>query len=206
MTTELDTISVFPTFVYAIEKPEFLNQVRKVVYPLLENEKIKNQLYPVKMSGSIEHDPHIYEFSKFTATTAGNILTDQGYKTDGLGAFFESMWCQEHHMYSNMDQHTHPSSLMVGFYFLDVPENSSVVTFFDPRAGKVATPLDENDPQNVTYASNAFHMFPKPGLLILSNSWLPHAFTKHGNKEPIRFVHFNIGLTEHKQQSNVEII
>jgi hypothetical protein len=104
-----------------------------------------------------------------------------------------------------MDQHTHPGILMVGFYFLDVPENSSAITFFDPRPGKVATGPGEANMADITYASNGFHFAPRPGLLIFTNSWLPHAFTRHGSNDPIRFIHFNIGLTEHKPD-NVEVI
>ena len=40
-------------------------------------------------------------------------------------------------------------------------------------------------------------MAPKAGLLVFAPAWLPHAFTRHGNTVPLRFIHFNIGLTEH---------
>lgn len=206
MNNQLEIIPIFPTFLYAVEKPEFIKQVNLVANDLLQCAEQINPLYPVKMTGSMEMDDRLQDFAKFTAITAGNILNDQGYKTNGQGAYFESMWCQEHKKMSNMEQHTHPHALIVGFYFLNVPSNSSAINFFDPRAGKVATPLEEADPNIFSYASNVFQMQPKPGLLIFTNSWLPHAFTRHGNDSPLRFIHFNIGITEHITNNDVEII
>lgn len=206
MNNQLEVIQIFPTFLYVVEKPEFISQVNMVADELLISAQPKHPLYPMKMTGSMEMDDRLQDFAKFTAITAGNILTDQGYKTDGQGAYFESMWCQEHQKMSSMDQHTHPNVLMVGFFFLNAPQNSSVVNFFDPRAGKVATPLEDANQSSLSYASNVFQIEPKPGMLLFANSWLPHSFTRHGSDTPLRFVHFNIGLTQHTIENNVEII
>lgn len=206
MELQLEIMPIFPTFLYAVEKPEFIEQVKVVSYELLSNSEIKSPLYPTKMTGPMQMDGRLQDFARYTAITAGNILTDQGYKTEGQGAYFESMWCQEHHKMSNMEQHTHPNALIVGFFFLDVPPNSSIISFSDPRAGKVATPLDEANNNIISYASNSFYVEPKPGLLLFTNSWLPHSFSRHGNDQPLRFIHFNIGITEHKEHNNVEII
>jgi len=202
---QLETILAFPTHVYTIEKPEFINTVKQVAMDALGDKPLENPIYPFRMSGPMQEDQRLFDFAKFTAITAGNILTDQGYATEGMGAYFESMWCQEHHKHSGMDQHTHPGVLMVGFYFLDVPPETSAVTFYDPRPGKVATGPGERSGDQVTYASPAFHLRPAPGLLVFTNSWLPHSFTRHADDAPLRFIHFNIGLTEHIQ-SNVEVI
>lgn len=201
----IEAIPAFPTNIYTVEKPEFIKQVRTAALDGLSGSKKAHDLYPVRMSSPMEMDPRLQDFARFTAITAGDILTDEGYNTSGMGAYFESMWCQEHHLGSGMDQHTHPGSLMIGFYFIDVPDNSSAITFFDPRPGKVASSFGEANVANVTMASNAFHMAPRSGLLVFAPSWLPHAFTRHGNTVPLRFVHFNIGLTEHRE-SGVEIV
>lgn len=206
MSSQLEIIPIFPTFLYSIEKPEFIQSVNIVAEDFLQSAEQKNPLYPVKMTGSMEMDSRLQDFASYTAITAGNILTDQGYKTEGQGAYFESMWCQEHRKMSSMEQHTHPHVLMVGFFFLNAPANSSILNFFDPRAGKVATPLEEANPDLFSYSSNVCRIEPKPGLLIFTNSWLPHSFSRHGNDTPLRFLHFNIGLTEHKKQLQVEII
>lgn len=203
----LEAMIAFPTHVYTAEIPQYVDRVREVALDTLKDSEKANELYPVRMGKSMEMDPRIQDFAAYVAISAGNVLADQGYMVAGMGAYFESMWCQEHHKHSGMDQHTHPGSLMVGFYFIDVPEDSSAITFFDPRAGKVATPLSEADAAEITYASNAFHMQAREGLLVLTNSWLPHAFTRHGGDTPLRFLHFNINITEHNStRPEVEVV
>jgi hypothetical protein len=94
-----------------------------------------------------------------------------------------------------MDQHIHANGAqLVGFYFIDTPENCSRPVLHDPRMGKVQVNLPEGNMQNVTPASNMVNFEPKPGLLMFTNSWLPHSFTRHGSDEPIRFIHFTIGV------------
>jgi hypothetical protein len=83
---------------------------------------------------------------------------------------------------------------MIGFYFLNAPENCSKVLFHDPRAGKVQTNLPERDPSQATFGSNIIHFPPEPGMLMLANSWLPHSFSRHASNEPLMFVHFNLGV------------
>lgn len=206
METNIIASVAFETIVYSAEKPEFIAPVREVALETLAHRKTAGDVHPMKMGGSMEQDPRIQDFTQFTAVTAGNILADQGYNTTGLGAYFESMWCQEHDKTSGMEQHTHPQVLIVGFYFLDVPDNSSVLTFHDPRPGKVATPLGISVPDDVTMASNALHVIPKPGLLVFTNSWLPHSVARNRSDLPLRFVHFNIGLAPHVGAGQVEIV
>lgn len=198
MTELLEDIQCFPTTIYAIKKPIFFERVHTVAMAALsENRNGIHDVYPAKMSGDISQDESIQDFCQFVAITASNILSQQGYDLRGKAAYFESMWCQEHHRHSMMEQHTHPGDVqIVGFYFLDVPEGSSVATFYDPRPGKVQAGRPEADMANVTYASNAFHFKPEPGQLVLTNAWLPHGFTRQQSDKPFRFVHFNVALTD----------
>ena len=198
----LEDVLCFPTVVYTIKKPVFFERVRNVALASLSEIKTGiHDVYPVKMSGDISQDPSIQDFCEFVAMTASNILSQQGYDLANKAAFFDSMWCQEHHKHSMMEQHVHPGDVqMVGFYFLDTPEGSSVATFHDPRAGKVQNGRPEADMGHVTYASNAFHMKPEAGQLILTNAWLPHSFTRQQSDKPFRFIHFNVCLTDIPQQ------
>lgn len=202
----IESVLAFPTHIYTIEKLEFISQVRSVAMEAMPNDYNLDEIHPVKMSLPMQDDSRIQSFAEYVAVTAGNILADQGYLTDDMGVVFESMWCQEHYKHSGMDQHTHPGVLMSGIYFLDVPPRSSSMTFFDPRAGKVAAGFSEKDPTRITYASNSFNLAPRPGLLVFTNSWLPHSFTRHADDQPLRFVHFNINLVKHKFEHIVEVI
>jgi len=66
--------------------------------------------------------------------------------------------------------------------------------FHDPRGGKVQINLPETDMSNATPASNTINFAPEPGMLIISNAWLPHSFGRHGSEKPIKFVHFNLSV------------
>ena len=193
---ELQVSFYFPCPVYNIERPDFLESVKEVSDEFLEvnrKEKELNDIYPVLMSGNFYDDPRISSFVEFVGATAWNILESQGYAMEDKVVSFTEMWTQEHHKHSAQDQHVHGfGSQIVGFYFLETPEDCSNVVFHDPRSGKVQIDLPEHDSSNATPASRMINFKPKPGLLMFTNSWLAHSFTRNAADKPIKFVHFNI--------------
>ena len=145
------------------------------------------------MTGNYFGDPRMADFSEFVGGTAWNILNEQGYAMQDKAVSFTEMWTQEHHKHSAMDAHVHGfGSQVVGFYFLETPENCSKIVFHDPRAAKVQIDLPEQDINTATPASKAINFTPKPGLMIFANSWLAHSFSRHAAELPIKFVHFNL--------------
>jgi uncharacterized protein (TIGR02466 family) len=190
----------FPCPIYLIERPDFLESVKNVAKENLE--KIKeaqkiNDVYPVVMSENFFNDEKISKFCSFVGATAWNILNEQGYAMDDKSVSISEMWAQEHHKSSSMEQHTHGyGAQIVGFYFLETPENSSKVVFHDPRPGKMQTDLPEQDITNATIASQMINITPKEGMLIFSNSWLPHSFSRNTSDKPLKFVHFNLFVSK----------
>jgi len=194
--TQLQVAMHFPCPIYLIERPDFLESVNTVSEELLaEQRKAQdlNEIYPVVMSGNYFADQRLDKFSEFVGATAWNILNEQGYFMQDKVVSFTEMWTQEHHKHSAMDQHTHGyGSQIVGFYFLDVPDNSSRVVFHDPRMGKSLIDLPETDVNQATIASKMINFEPKLGLMVFSNAWLAHSFTRHASEKPLKFVHFNL--------------
>lgn len=201
-TVEQATVSVavhFPCPIYLVERPDFLDIVREVSMEYLaktRQENVQDALYPALMSENYANDPRLKNFAEFIGTTAWNILNDQGYAVHNMGVSFESMWTQEHHRQSSMEQHVHGmGAQIVGFYFIDVPEGSSRVLFHDPRPGKIMTDLPQQDDSKATASSQIVNFEAIPGRMIFSNAWLPHSFNRHGGFAPLRFVHFNLVAT-----------
>jgi uncharacterized protein (TIGR02466 family) len=196
--TQLQVAHHFPCPIYLIERPDFLDVVKVVSDEALEaqrKERKLDEIYPVYMSGNYFDDPRVVKFSEFVGATAWNILSEQGYAMQDKMVTFTEMWTQEHHKHSAMDAHVHGyGSQIVGFYFLETPENCSRVVFHDPRAAKVQIDLPENDLNMATPASKMINFEPKPGMLIFANSWLAHSFTRHAADLPIKFVHFNLNV------------
>ena len=201
---ELATAYHFPSPIYVIEKPEFIFKVKEVAEESLAKRRKEaklNDLYPVYMSDSLI-DERLNDFLGFAGSTCWNILDSQGYAMSNFSTTFTECWVQEHYKHSAMDQHTHNGGVqIVGFYFLDVPKDSSRAVFHDPRPAKVQLNLPEANMAIATPASQMINFEPKPGMFIFSNAWLPHSFTRHGNKKPIRFVHFNVGIQFNAEQT-----
>ena len=194
--SQLQVAYHFPCPIYLIERPDFLDAVKKVSDENLDTQRKTqelNEIYPVVMSGNYFADPRIEKFVQFVGATAWNILAEQGYAMQDKVVSFTEMWTQEHHKHSAMDQHVHGfGSQIVGFYFLETPENCSRVVFHDPRSGKVQIDLPEQDINMATPASKMINFEPKPGMMIFANSWLAHSFTRHASDKPIKFIHFNL--------------
>jgi len=188
----------FQTGVYIIKKPEFLSAVKTVADENLGKlEKIKpelDEIYPVRMSENLSGDARIQEFAQMVAGTGWNILNSQGYDMDKLQTFFTEMWCQEHFKHSGMEQHVHAGAAqLVGFYFLETPENCSMACIHDPRPSKVQIALPMRDPNQPSEANPMLFFKPEAGMLMFTNAWLAHSFTRHASSEPCKFIHFGLG-------------
>lgn len=201
--TQLQVAYNFPCPIYIVERPDFLEAVTTVSEEALEVQRKAqslDEIYPLYMTGSYFADPRVAKFTEFVGSTAWNILNEQGYAMQNMGVQFTEMWTQEHHKHSAMDAHVHGfGSQIVGFYFLETPENCSRVVFHDPRSAKVQIDLPEQDMLMATPASKMINFTPKPGMMIFANSWLAHSFTRHAAEQPIKFVHFNLTVISQPQ-------
>jgi uncharacterized protein (TIGR02466 family) len=189
----------FVSTVYVIDKPEFLEPVRKVSMEYLADVKKNgpkfNPMFPVYQTSGIAHEPELAEFTSFIANSTWAILNDQGHAMNNMSTYFLEMWCQEHQKYSGHDEHTHShGSQISGFYFIDVPKDSCMLTLHDPRPAKTQITLYEKDVAKITQASSKVNYVPKPGQMYFINSWLPHSVTRNSSKSPMRMVHFNLGV------------
>ena len=192
---EWNQFDYFPSSVYTVDKPEFLDQVKIVSNQRLNNVQIKDELHPIKMTNNYMNEEYITEFKDYILSSAWEILKSQGYAMDKYKTVLSEMWTQEHQKGSSMETHLHGNGVqLVGFYFLDCPEDSTEVTFYDARLAKMIINLPEANPSQTTAASNGVKFTPKPGLLMFSNAHLPHSFTRNRSDQPVRFVHMNVNV------------
>lgn len=211
MTDELEQIHCFPTTIYVVKKPQFLDTVRPVVDGYIEKRKKEqgqhNEVYPVHMTDNIFEDPRLEDFCSYIGGTAWGILGLQGYDMQKFSTSFTELWGQHHYKYSGMDQHVHPyGSQIIGFYFLRSPQGGSTATFHDPRAGKVQASLPELDMRQISGASNQINVAPEAGTMIFTNAWLPHSFTRNSSEDPVAFIHFNLGVIANPPAPAAEVI
>jgi hypothetical protein len=203
----LESMLHFVTPVYKINKPEFLSSVNTVMQRMIDDVKKQRKLhpiYPVYQTDNMLGDPDIKPLADYIGSTAWNILESQGYNMNGMSVFFNELWGQEHHKHSAHEEHVHGhGAQIVGFYFLDVPKDSSRLIIHDPRPAKKIINLPEVNMSQVTMGSNAVNFEAKQGDLFFMPSWVPHGLSRHSAKKPIKFIHFTIGVSG--QQPTIDI-
>ena len=86
--------------------------------------------------------------------------------------------------------HIHPHSILSGTLYVEVPKGSGDIRFEDPRSGlMMAAPVRREDaPEHLQpYAS----VSPRPGLILLWESWLRHEVMPNAGRGERLSVSFN---------------
>ena len=88
--------------------------------------------------------------------------------------------------------HIHPQSVISGSFYVDLPPRASAIKFEDPRLG-----LFMNAPTIKLKAASQhqrfFSLLPKPGDVVLFESWLKHEVPRNISRKPRISVSFNYG-------------
>lgn len=202
MINELSMQSLFPSNIYWIEQPEYLNLAREVSYAQLSKTKKGNSIYPVRITDNI-NDERLDTIIQYVCGAGYTILESQGFNMNNLVTVCTELWCQEHEKYSGHEEHVHGFvNQLTGMYILDVPENSCQLAVYDPRPAKRIINMYEKDETELTYASPVTYFTLKPGTFIFMNSWLPHGFTRNASNDAFRFIHFNLSVSVKPEQNS----
>lgn len=196
----------FPSCVYTVDMKDFLDDLTEISKEYLDKSKEHyemNQIYPVLLSQNFVNDERIKSVIDFIEYSSLNILNSQGYDVTHFGANINAFWAQKHFEYSGQEHHYHSNNQIVGFYFLEVPEESCGITFHDINNSRHIMALPEESPWNATPASSMITFQPKVGQMMFSNAWLPHSFSRNQSKEPFTFIHFNIN-TYYEENKNAK--
>ncbi len=122
--------------------------------------------------------PHIARFAKALHFDLGKKLA------------LDSIWINVLKPGGTHSGHIHPSSVLSGTYYVTVPKGASALKFEDPRLGlMMAAPRKkETAPRD---AQPFVTIAPKPGTLILFESWLRHEVPPNPARENRISVSFN---------------
>ena len=194
---KIEKIYHFASSICMVEQPEYLKVCNELsTEHLKEAKKISqmDKIYPVVMTDSFAGDIRIREFADLICEISGSILGSQGYNMTNTQVYINEMWTQEHFQYSGQEEHVHPGSVISGFYFLECPKDGPRVVLHDPSPAKRFLGLPEFDMNTITESSVAVNYTPHAGMMMFTNSWVPHSFTKNPSKSPFRFIHFNVSL------------
>ncbi|MBW8709376.1 MAG: hypothetical protein JF627_08985 [Alphaproteobacteria bacterium] len=124
--------------------------------------------------------------AKQVRSFARELQFDLGGKTPAL----DSLWINVMDKGAVHTPHIHPHAVISGTYYVAVPPRAGVLRFEDPRLGLMmaAPPRKPNArPENRSFVD----VTPKPGLLLLWESWLRHGVEPNGARGKRISVSFN---------------
>jgi uncharacterized protein (TIGR02466 family) len=85
----------------------------------------------------------------------------------------DSLWANLLKAGGRHSGHIHPNSILSGTLYVEVPKNSGAIRFEDPRLGLMmsAPRRDKDSPEEL---QQFVSVEPRPGLLLMWESWLRH--------------------------------
>lgn len=117
-------------------------------------------------------DPAIAELAKRLASDVRRFAVDCGFDPSEKPKL-DSLWANLLKAGGHHSAHIHPHSIISGTFYVEVPDGSGAIRFEDPRL-----PLMMAAPQRRPDAAEDLRPFisvePRPGLLLLWESWLRH--------------------------------
>lgn len=196
MNDDLKMENIFPCSIFRTKRPDLLPAALEVFNENIEdvkNQQGVNQLYPVTHTNNLLNDSRLSELYKILLHYSWSALYAQGYDMKNFNTYFNALWGQEHQRGSSMEQHFHNSAI-TGIFILEAPKNSMSILFHDPKTVKIFAGLPETNMNEITPASSIINYTPEAGDIFLTNSWLPHSFTRNASFSPVKFLHFNINV------------
>ena len=123
---------------------------------------------------------------------AAAFARDLDFDLGGAPLSLDSLWVNVLEPGGAHAAHIHPHSVLSGTYYVDVPDGAGAIRFEDPRLTMMmaAPPRKARArPANRTFATIA----PKPGMLLLWESWLRHEVPINAGENPRISISFNYG-------------
>ena len=191
----LRTEYFFPTCIHSASNPGYLDLMRythEKYINIARRSQEKNNVYQFTVSDNYPRDKDIFPFVQFIKESCAQALVQQGYDTNVYDLEVVDLFSQEHEFASNMEPHFH-NNFFTALYFLDVPPNVRAL-FYDPRDLKVYASIKEANINNSSPATSIINYMPEPGLLLITNSWLKHSFTRNPTSAPFKFIHMGINV------------
>jgi uncharacterized protein (TIGR02466 family) len=127
--------------------------------------------------------------AKHVATFTRELQFDSG----GRKLALDSLWINVMNKGAVHTPHIHPHSAISGTFYVTAPPGSGAIRFEDPRLGlMMAAPPKKNTarPENRSFVD----VTPKPGMLLLWESWLRHGVEPNAARTPRVSMSFNYRL------------
>lgn len=117
-----------------------------------------------------------------------------GYDLAGGRLKLDNMWVNVLKADGFHSGHVHPHCVLSGTYYVHVPKGSSALKFEDPRLPQMmAAPMKRADaPREM---QPFFYVEPRPGMVLMWESYLRHEVVRHRGRRARISVSFNFKWT-----------
>jgi uncharacterized protein (TIGR02466 family) len=136
----------------------------------------------------IEQYNDVKQFLEYINTVANEYLEKAGYDLSKISltakVFVSEMQYGDFH-----NTHVHPNCVLSGIMYLQVPEESAPIVFYDPRSAKNMSSLPIISETLIN--QRKIPIFPKSGMLLLWESWLMHSVPKNHSTDGRITIVFN---------------
>lgn len=133
------------------------------------------------------------ELERAIARHVNGFARELQFDLGGRKLKLDSLWINVMEKDAIHAPHIHPHSVISGTYYVTVPPRSGAIRFEDPRlAMLMAAPPKK---KNARADNRSFvDVEPKPGMLLLWESWLRHGVEANAARTPRISVSFNYGM------------
>ena len=119
-----------------------------------------------------KRDPAVGDLAKVLTKHASTFAKDCAFEL-ARKPRIDSLWVNLLRDSGHHSAHIHPHSIISGTLYIEVPEGSGAIRFEDPRLPMMmAAPTRRTDAPEELQSFVTVH--PRPGLLLLWESWLRH--------------------------------
>ena len=170
----MPTRELFPTLLYEAEidsalLPELAHSIRSLATDdragqrWSEDHAYAGYTSYASLDDLPKRDPAFADLAKFLTRDAAKFAKESGW---AVKPKLDSLWVNLLKTTGHHSGHIHPHSILSGTLYVEVPKGSGAIRFEDPRLPlMMAAPTREG-----TFVT----VQPRPGLLLLWESWLRH--------------------------------
>jgi len=134
-------------------------------------------------------DPAIADLARLLARNAVKFAEDCAFDLQRKPKL-DSLWANLLKSGGHHSGHVHPNSIISGTFYVEVPNGSGAIRFEDPRSPlMMAAPPREKDAPDELQPFVSIE--PRPGLLLMWESWLRHEVLPGSGKGERLSISFN---------------
>jgi uncharacterized protein (TIGR02466 family) len=184
----------FPTAIFSTVDESLAEEMLPIAKKVLSDKELLTNILNYKSTfnpyGGVETFDEFKPFVRHVCDIGMRFFTEQGYKLD-FNEFIPHVFISEMRKGDFHHIHAHPNSTLSGIFYLQVPENSGSIMFYDPKPRKNFVEMDKvfQTESNM----NTMKVDPQKGLMLMWESWLEHSVTQCQNKKDGRItIVFNL--------------